>query len=53
MELKLKVGQIIKIGPKKISKIGRNQACIYIPKDFNYLRGRKALITIEVLEEGD
>lgn len=48
---KVRVGQVFKVGPKKVARIGRNQAAIYLPKDLVFLRGRKVMVTIEVLEE--
>jgi len=48
---KLKVTQVYKIGPKKVAKLGNDQACIYLPKVLVFLRGKKVMVTIEVLEE--
>jgi len=47
----LRVAQVYKIGPKKVARIGKDQACIYLPKDLVFLRGKKVMVTIEVLEE--
>ncbi len=47
----LRIGQVFKIGPKKVAKLGNDQAAIYLPKDLVFLRGKKVMVTIEVLEE--
>ncbi len=47
----LKVVQVYKIGPKKVAKLGNDQAAIYLPRSLVFLRGKKVMVTIEVLEE--
>ena len=53
MVMRLKISQVFKIGPKKVSRIGSDQACIYLPKELLWLRGKKVFVTIEVLEEDE
>ena len=45
----LKIREIYKFGPRKISKIG-NQAAVYLPKDLTFLQGKKAIVTIEIID---
>ncbi len=46
----LHVTQTFRIGPRKITRWGKN-AGVYLGKDFTSLIGKKALITVEILEE--
>jgi len=49
--LKGNVKEVIKFGPKKVSKGPLGRAMIYLPKEYSWLRGKKVMVTIEVLEE--
>jgi len=45
----LKIKEIYRFGPRKVSRIGK-QAAVYLPKDLGFLRGRIVNVTIEVLD---
>lgn len=47
----LRVVNVYKIGPKRVARLSRGQACIYLPKKLSFLRGKLVQVTIEVLEE--
>ncbi|NPA98031.1 MAG: hypothetical protein GXO43_01495 [Crenarchaeota archaeon] len=49
----LRIVNVYKVGPKKVARISGGLAGIYLPKDLAFLRGKKVMITIEVLEESD
>ena len=45
----VKIKNIYRFGPRKVSKIGR-QAAVYLPKEFWFLRGKKVNVILEVIE---
>ncbi|MCD6488024.1 MAG: hypothetical protein J7K21_02245 [Desulfurococcales archaeon] len=53
MVKRLRIQEVYRIGPKRIAKLSRDYAGIYLPKDLGFLKGRLVQITIEVLKEVD
>lgn len=44
----IKVTATYRFGPRKVSTIGK-QAAIYLPTELSFLKGRKVMVTIEVI----
>ena len=47
-----RIKEVYKIGPRKVTTTAK-RASVYLGKDFNFLIGKKVLITIEVLDEDE
>ena len=47
------VKRTITFGPRKVSRASGKRGMIYLPKEFSWLRGKKVMVTIEVLEEAE
>ena len=47
-----KITGIYRFGPRKVTTIGK-QAAVYFPKELSFLRGKRVLVTIEVLDGED
>jgi len=46
-----RVVETYEIGPRTVTNSGK-RPCIYLPRSFSFLIGRKVLVVIRVLEEG-
>lgn len=47
------IERIIRFGPKIIARGPAGRAIIYLPKEYSWLRGRKAYITIEIISSSE
>jgi len=45
-----RIKEVYDIGPRQVTVTGK-RPCIYLPKEFSFLIGRKVLLKIKVLEE--
>lgn len=44
------IKEVIRFGPKRVSKGPKDRAMIYLPKEYSWLRGKYVFVTLEVLE---